>query len=241
MEFSSHHQKNIQSQQHQIEMQHQTKPEFHHIKSDYHHMKNDFSHKLHDFHSKQPSHNFHQNQVGYYNHQPDGNPANSQYANQYYHNEYDAAAIDQAGYYDAKTQTHYYENMNYHPATGDYQQHEAYMTPPSSLQTDSCDNLNFSHYYEGQVVGSNGHVHAASSHNLTNPAPTTVHNQVHVQAAPVQGFIHGPQTQYQQSVNTITHPAIPNVVNMENSNSSSDFNFLSNLANDFAPEYYQLS
>lgn len=27
----------------------------------------------------------------------------------------------------------------------------------------------------------------------------------------------------------------------ENSNSSSDFNFLSNLANDFAPEYYQLS
>lgn len=28
---------------------------------------------------------------------------------------------------------------------------------------------------------------------------------------------------------------------LENSNSSSDFNFLSNLANDFAPEYYQLS
>lgn len=28
---------------------------------------------------------------------------------------------------------------------------------------------------------------------------------------------------------------------MDNSNSSSDFNFLSNLANDFAPEYYQLS
>jgi homeobox protein HoxA/B2 len=27
----------------------------------------------------------------------------------------------------------------------------------------------------------------------------------------------------------------------DNSNSSSDFNFLSNLANDFAPEYYQLS
>lgn len=28
---------------------------------------------------------------------------------------------------------------------------------------------------------------------------------------------------------------------VENSNSSSDFNFLSNLANDFVPEYYQLS
>ncbi|XP_066996518.2 homeotic protein proboscipedia [Anabrus simplex] len=32
-----------------------------------------------------------------------------------------------------------------------------------------------------------------------------------------------------------------NPVSAENSNSSSDFNFLSNLANDFAPEYYQLS
>lgn len=28
---------------------------------------------------------------------------------------------------------------------------------------------------------------------------------------------------------------------VDNSNSSSDFNFLSNLANDFVPEYYQLS
>ncbi|KAG8243899.1 hypothetical protein J6590_035516 [Homalodisca vitripennis] len=33
----------------------------------------------------------------------------------------------------------------------------------------------------------------------------------------------------------------PNHHGSENSNSSSDFNFLSNLANDFAPEYYQLS
>ncbi|XP_037955395.1 homeotic protein proboscipedia [Teleopsis dalmanni] len=32
-----------------------------------------------------------------------------------------------------------------------------------------------------------------------------------------------------------------NLTGLENSNSSSDFNFLSNLANDFAPEYYQLS
>lgn len=40
-----------------------------------------------------------------------------------------------------------------------------------------------------------------------------------------------------------THPAVHqnNPASAENSNSSSDFNFLSNLANDFAPEYYQLS
>jgi homeobox protein HoxA/B2 len=40
-----------------------------------------------------------------------------------------------------------------------------------------------------------------------------------------------------------THPGVHqnNPASAENSNSSSDFNFLSNLANDFAPEYYQLS
>lgn len=40
-----------------------------------------------------------------------------------------------------------------------------------------------------------------------------------------------------------SHPAVHqnNPASTDNSNSSSDFNFLSNLANDFAPEYYQLS
>ncbi|KDR19417.1 Homeotic protein proboscipedia [Zootermopsis nevadensis] len=40
-----------------------------------------------------------------------------------------------------------------------------------------------------------------------------------------------------------SHPTVHhnNPASAENSNSSSDFNFLSNLANDFAPEYYQLS
>lgn len=40
-----------------------------------------------------------------------------------------------------------------------------------------------------------------------------------------------------------SHPTVHqnNLTSAENSNSSSDFNFLSNLANDFAPEYYQLS
>ncbi|KAK0077381.1 hypothetical protein PV325_004020 [Microctonus aethiopoides] len=37
-----------------------------------------------------------------------------------------------------------------------------------------------------------------------------------------------------------THVTAP-IISVDNSNSSSDFNFLSNLANDFAPEYYQLS
>ncbi|XP_011155414.2 homeotic protein proboscipedia [Solenopsis invicta] len=42
---------------------------------------------------------------------------------------------------------------------------------------------------------------------------------------------------YGEPVHTATAPP----PSADNSNSSSDFNFLSNLANDFAPEYYQLS
>lgn len=44
---------------------------------------------------------------------------------------------------------------------------------------------------------------------------------------------------YSEPTATVHAPAGP--ASADNSNSSSDFNFLSNLANDFAPEYYQLS
>jgi homeobox protein HoxA/B2 len=43
---------------------------------------------------------------------------------------------------------------------------------------------------------------------------------------------------YNEQSTSVSNPPI---TASENSNSSSDFNFLSNLANDFAPEYYQLS
>ena len=43
---------------------------------------------------------------------------------------------------------------------------------------------------------------------------------------------------YTEQATAMAHAAPPSA---DNSNSSSDFNFLTNLANDFAPEYYQLS
>lgn len=62
------------------------------------------------------------------------------------------------------------------------------------------------------------------------------------------GFVSGP-TQLQGTPATAAvaagYVSVPSSSSLsglvENSNSSSDFNFLSNLANDFAPEYYQLS
>jgi len=46
---------------------------------------------------------------------------------------------------------------------------------------------------------------------------------------------------YGEPVHTAAAAAAAPPPSADNSNSSSDFNFLSNLANDFAPEYYQLS
>ncbi|KAH8347348.1 hypothetical protein KR059_009571 [Drosophila kikkawai] len=51
----------------------------------------------------------------------------------------------------------------------------------------------------------------------------------------------GPGGQGQGFSNNGANAAGAAIGGLENSNSSSDFNFLSNLANDFAPEYYQLS
>ncbi|KAF4522773.1 hypothetical protein B566_EDAN013110 [Ephemera danica] len=51
----------------------------------------------------------------------------------------------------------------------------------------------------------------------------------------------GTATNFNNFYEQNTSVSNPPITASENSNSSSDFNFLSNLANDFAPEYYQLS
>lgn len=239
-----------------------------HIKSDFHYMKsNDLNSKMHhDFHHMK-NHSFHhQNQNIYYpNHQTDsGNSTptgpNIQYQNQYYHNDYDvaSASIEQTGYYESKMQqAHYYENMNYHPNT-DYTHHPhdgtAYVTPPSSLQAESCDNFAFPQYpqqYDNSTLpintaGSTSHIPPT---NVPGPPVAPAHLIAPTQHnSNIQNYVqHGyPVTPSNtpSSLSSSNHQmATPseNIVAMENSNSSSDFNFLSNLANDFAPEYYQLS
>jgi homeobox protein HoxA/B2 len=222
--------------------------------------KADFHQKLHEFHGK--AHEFqHSGNQMYYNHE--NNPNNVQYgagggggSGQYYHNEYDPSAEGGAvGYYDAKTQSHYYENVNYHQ--GDYHHNESAYIPPAGGE--HCENFGFTaqqqqQYYEAQqqnqinhnVHNLNNHQLASSPHNSHNhiiaaAPPPPNHNAVMATAGTVNtgNFIH-----HGQQPQVFTNPAasvIAGSAHLENSNSSSDFNFLSNLANDFAPEYYQLS
>lgn len=73
----------------------------------------------------------------------------------------------------------------------------------------------------------------------------------HTPAPHIQMAANGSSNAANNFVNTATSvPTAPPNANfpttaaanlIENSNSSSDFNFLSNLANEFVPEYYQLS
>ncbi|XP_055700050.1 homeotic protein proboscipedia isoform X2 [Phlebotomus papatasi] len=192
---------------------------------EYHQMKGDFGHKVG---------NFHQGQAYY----QEGGVSGVQYPpNQYqgYPTDYDASSMDPSVYYEPKTQTNYYDGMNYQQPS-EYPA-EAYMTPPAGAtiqSTDNCDNFaTFQQYYESP----NGNQVSAPASHLTHHHGIHAANFVGTQNMPQQQMAAQTQHQYTGGVN----PNTANLVALENSNSSSDFNFLSNLANDFAPEYYQLS
>lgn len=230
IEFANHQKALAAQAQHEVHPKNEfshNKPEFHHIKADFHQVKPEVNHKAHDY-PPAKAQNFHPNQT-YYNHHninhPNGHQIPIQYSGQYYHNEYDAPSMDPAHYYDAKAQPGYYENMNYHHSA-EYQG-EPYMAPSANIN-DNCETFGYSQYYDGN------NVHAANVVGTNHVSQA--HNQLHPHSA---NFVHGPQPYPAQNPNANGNHSI--VHNMENSNSSSDFNFLSNLANDFAPEYYQLS
>lgn len=249
----------------------------HNSKSDFPHLKADFNHKIHpDFHPK--SHDFHHQNQMYYSHENNSN--NIQYQQGqgvYYHQDYDAAAAaagiegtaavagsgGAGGYYDPKTQAHYYENYN---QANEYQHHPDSYNMPAGGQGDNCDNFNFAQYYEAQQQHQQQHhqlhhqaaaigvnpaaVHALSnSNNNNNNNPLNSHPHIPIVAGATVTSPHIAATAVGFQHSAVAQPNYPginpnnpgNMGNLDNSNSSSDFNFLSNLANDFAPEYYQLS
>jgi hypothetical protein len=163
---------------------------------------------------------FQQNQM-YYNENSTTNP----HHNQYYPNEFDVGndSATTGGYFDPKQQQHYYE-MNYHHQHGsggnDY---NSEMYGPNSVINENCENFStFQQYYEHQQQQQQ-------------------QQQAHQQQQNMHPHYHVPSGYHQQNFNN-SNPQMHgnNAGNLDNSNSSSDFNFLSNL-NDFAPEYYQLS
>ncbi|XP_050547211.1 homeotic protein proboscipedia-like isoform X1 [Daktulosphaira vitifoliae] len=98
------------------------------------------------------------------------------------------------------------------------------MTPPNSVRTadSSGDQFNsFHHFY---------------NNNNNNNSSGVVEQLCHPQQQQGGGVV-------PPAVMPINHHGPPHhgVHGADNSNSSSDFNFLSNLANEFVPEYYQLS
>lgn len=245
-----------------------TKPpaDFHHVKGEIHHgIKPEFAQQQHHkniefHHGKAP--NFHLNHQNFYNHHtPHGANVDASHqlpmqynaaaaaAGQYFPNEYgNANELDApAAYYEQKAasaQQSYYENMynnSGNAAAAEFHNvnNASYGTPSNGqLPTEHCDNFLYPQYFDG-------------NHHEPNVSATMQPSQAQAHAHIAQGHTPTHQTQHynhgvggphyhvgQQHVNGNQHiSGAP----MDNSNSSSDFNFLSNIANDFAPEYYQLS
>lgn len=215
------HQKNVVTAPQQFAQFHAQKYEAH----DYEHhnmAKGDVNHKVltNNVHARPVE--FPQNQI-YYNENAAQNPHN-----QYYPNEFDAGNDGaSSGYFDPKSQAHYYD-MNYHHQHGGNEYSEMY--GPNAVMNENCENFSsFQQYYE----------HQQQQQQQQPPPQQSIHHQAHPH------YHHIPQNVpssyiHQQNFNSSNPQAHPSTNLTENSNSSSDFNFLTNL-NDFAPEYYQLS
>ncbi|XP_033149813.1 homeotic protein proboscipedia isoform X3 [Drosophila busckii] len=106
------------------------------------------------------------------------------------------------------------------------------------------------HPHHMQAQGHHPHLHAHHNHNpvagaatqVVGGAPPPPATHIHLPNANVNAnFALNGAAGGQAQGFANTGPGAAAISGLENSNSSSDFNFLSNLANDFAPEYYQLS
>ncbi|XP_055922944.1 homeotic protein proboscipedia isoform X2 [Eupeodes corollae] len=235
-----HHQQHLQQQQHPNVIK---SPEMSSL-------------KIHDFQTKPPPphSNYHPQQNSNYYHGQDPNCVTTPYPNHSYgynHNDYDSAtaSMNSSGnyYHDPKTQTTgYYENAFHHhphhqPQHPEYHSNTAadatnYMPtgPQATNMVDHCENYNFPGYYEQ-------HSHPHPPHH-PHQIQATNQQQMHIHpGTAVNGnFVNTAVQPFPMAAaSTVTNSNLTGLV--ENSNSSSDFNFLSNLANDFAPEYYQLS
>lgn len=240
-----HHQANEQMfSKHELEFhqkgmavgQQQFPPQFHAQKYDMHEfehhnnlLKNDVNHKM----IAGTVHG--QNQM-YYNE----NTAQNAHHNQYYPNEFDIGSdgANSSGYFDPKSQAHYYDmNYHHHSGNGSGSGNEYPEMYGQNAVNENCENFaSFQQYYD--------HHQQQQQQQQPHPQQNMHHANYHAHVAGQNAYVHHQQPQTQQNfpahhanVNAQIHG---NANLTENSNSSSDFNFLSNL-NDFAPEYYQLS
>lgn len=228
------------------ETHHGIKPELlqqqHHKNADYHHNKGPNFHLNHQ--------NFYNQHAAAHNMNTEGAPHALQNAIQYNSNQYFPAEYGSANdlesssaYYEQKAASahnNYYENVyggNSSHGGSDYHglNETPYPTPSNAqLPNEHCDSFVYPQYFEGNQHQNNAINQLAQPNHISHANNNAIH--------PNQHFNHafgGPHYHVaQQHMNGNQHPTGST---MDSSNSSSDFNFLSNLSNDFAPEYYQLS
>ncbi|KAK6617655.1 hypothetical protein RUM44_005243 [Polyplax serrata] len=163
------------------------------------------------------------------------------YQNQYGDTEYQAPAIPTNNY-------HYYQNQTSgqgnHPQMTTGQGHEYYELRQSAQtnfhhQQETGNSVKNEHFFDHQTT-EQGYV------NTTEPFPVAGSNNVvasataNVMTPPTSVQTESSNDQFSHFHHFYSEPH-HNPSPADNSSSSSDFNFLSNLSNDFAPEYYQLS
>lgn len=161
---------------------------------------------------------------------------------QCYHNEYDSVQAELNSSY---SQSYYYEGASYHHHHHHNAIGPANLHPPMEYQpnssfssTENSESYNFHQSYYDTPTINTSFPHGANNNNTTNIIELN-HQQLGHDVYATHSSM--PVNYGPNNVNLVGNNSNTNITHMENSNSSSDFNFLSNLANDFAPEYYQLS
>lgn len=207
------------------------------------------SHTRQNYHHQQQYHNQHyynynknqQNDSSYHNMN-----AQTGYNHGYgYNNHY--------GYHHMYTAAENPDNINMsnsvnHHETTPYYPNENMQHPIHKNQNNMEYTKNNEGYYENNMYG---HISQTNSENYGTTESfqqTNVPNTAAIGASAVMTPPTSVQTDsgenygnFHQFYNADTPQTQAPANSGENSNSSADFNFLSNLANDFAPEYYQLS
>lgn len=147
-------------------------------------------------------------------------------------------------FFEQKQHQQYYD-QSYYPHDNSNGQHLLTGPPPPSHPSfnngDNCDSYGFQQHYEQNQM----HSSSIGPHHHHHHPNFVSSNQIHgsIGSSHLQG-INSQNSQHYFGNFEIPHgTSISASSHFENSNSSSDFNFLSNIANDFsqAPEYYQLS
>ncbi|XP_058826241.1 homeotic protein proboscipedia isoform X2 [Topomyia yanbarensis] len=183
--------------------------------------------------------NIHQNLHFYSN---DSTTAQTSFSNvQCYHSNYDAQNEFNSNYCDPKSQAYYYDGTSYHPPNAtestNMQPSMEYQPNNNFVNTGSSENVHFHQpYYDAHQIHNPYHLGPNSNTTGNIEHHQLGHDSVYATHSSNFPISYGPN-----NTNIVSGNVSSNVTQLENSNSSSDFNFLSNLANDYAPEYYQLS